>query len=108
MHRTKPSRIECPQAVRAAWLEPRHAVSTAGHREPSEPGSDAADRRAVFANALVRLAAHGRSAGHALPSGEPQARAAADALDGTGSDLSQALHDATRPEPQDLPVFAAE
>src|SRR5713101_3202390 len=107
MHRRQASRLEHSPAVPTARLEPCHVVSTSGHGEPSELGSDAADRRAVFANALLRLAAHGRSSGHAPPSDQPQAPATPDALDGTGSDLSQALHDATRPEPQDLPVFAA-
>src|SRR5207244_10750004 len=78
MHRRQASRLEHSPAVPTARLEPCHVVSTSGHGEPSEPGSDAADRRAVFANALLRLAAHGRSSGHAPPSDQPQAPATPD------------------------------
>ena len=108
MDRTEPSRPQYPPSMRTAGTEPRHVLSPAGPRERGEPGVDAADRRAVLADAVLWLASDGGSARHPTVADQSQAHAAADAVDGSGSDLSQAAHHAARCHAQDLPVFAAE
>src|SRR5271167_710633 len=104
MDRTKPSQPEYPPSMRTAATEPRHVLSSAGQRERGELGVDAADRRAVLADAVLWLAPDGGSSRHPTVADQSQAHAAADAVDGPGSDLSQAAHHTARRHAQDLPV----
>src|SRR5438045_9374890 len=107
MDRTEPSGAEHPAAMRAAGAEPIEVVSRTSRRVGGEPGLDAADRRAVPADAVLRLAEHGVLADAARLRGQSQAGPASDADDGIGSDLSAAEHDAAVPGASDLPVFTA-
>ena len=50
MHRTGSPTVLDRAAVRRSWARAQHVVSPAGGRECGEPGADAADRRAVFAD----------------------------------------------------------
>ena len=61
-------------AVRAGGAARGARGTTAGRRDGGEPGADAADRRAVFADAVLRQPEAGGGAGR-----QSQARAAADA-----------------------------
>ncbi len=82
MDRTESSRAEHTAAVRAAGAEPIELVSRANERVGGEPGPDAADRRAVLADAVLRLAEHGVLADAARLRGQSEAGAASDADDG--------------------------
>ena len=64
----------------------------AGRRISGEPGTDAAHRRAVFADSVLRQPEALEGAGS-----QSQARSATDAGDGNRSDLSQAAYDLARP-----------
>ena len=103
MHRIGTRRVLDHPPVRAVGAGAEHVLLSGNRRIGREPGADAADRRAVFADAVLRQPEAGRRAG-----GEPQARAAADAADGHRGDLPQAANDASGGGAQDLPVFAAE
>src|SRR5271168_4283889 len=94
--------------MRTTATEPRHVLSPARQRERCEPGVDASDRRAVFADAVLWLASDGRSARYEASSAQPQTHATAHAVNGLRGDLSQAADNAARRRAQDLPVFAAE
>src|SRR5438477_5613302 len=91
--------------MRIVSTQPLELLPAAGCREHRQPGADAADRRAVPEDAVLRFAADGRGAQHAASSRQSQAYTAADAADGPGGGIPQAADHATRREPQDLPVF---
>jgi transposase InsO family protein len=74
MHRTGPQRALDRAAVRITWARAQHVVLPAGGRVGGEPGADAPDRRAVFADSVLRQPQALRGAGR-----QSQARAAADA-----------------------------
>src|SRR5688500_8537425 len=104
MDRPQSPRAEHSAAVRAAGSEPLELVPGASGRVGGEPGLDAADRRAVSADAVLRFAENDDLADAARSRGQSQAGAAADADDGPGSDLPPAQHDAAVPGASDLPV----
>src|SRR6185312_5984078 len=79
----------------------------AGGGDPAEPGADAADRRGVPGNALVRLTPDGPASSPPGLYGRPDAGAAADGQDGPGADLSEAAHDDPAPAAPGLQVPAA-
>src|SRR5713101_2838743 len=82
-------------------------VLPGGTGERRESGPDAADRRAVHADAVLRGAEDGALAAAARRYGESEAGATADAADGTGSDLSQAAAVPAGAWPPDLSLPAA-
>src|SRR5215218_304214 len=73
-------------AVRVGLDQPVGVLPPAYGRDAAEPGADAADRRAVPGNALVRLAADGAAPAARGLRGRPQAHPAADGQDGPGAD----------------------
>ena len=103
MRRVGAAGAERASAVRAAGAESVELVLPAGGRVGGEPAVDAADRRAVPEDAVLRQPEDGQGVGH-----QPQAGAAPDAADGVGSDLPQAAAVAERRRAPNLPVFAAE
>src|SRR5512143_1540699 len=107
MDRTQSSGAKHSAAVRAAGAEPIELVSRAGEGVGGEPGADAADRRAVPADAVLRFAEDDGLADATRARGQSQAGPAADADHGLGSDLSPAEHDAAEPGASNLPVFTA-
>src|SRR5262245_8743119 len=92
------------RAARAEQVEP---VLRAGPRVTREPPADAADRRAVHGPPVLRQPAHDGLADPAGGASQPQARATADADDGSGDDLSQATAEPVRARASDLSVPAA-
>jgi len=103
MHRTEPSPFEPSPAMRVAGLEPSELVLQRRGRVGRELGVDAADRRAIPEDALLRQTQDGRGVGHRRPAGGPT-----DAADGIGVDLPQAASVAERDGTSNLPLFAAE
>ena len=77
MHRTGSPTVLDRAAVRSTRARAQHVVSPAGGRECGEPGADAADRRAVFADPVLWQPQAGRSARR-----QSQAHSAIDALMG--------------------------
>src|SRR5215831_14609630 len=78
-----------------------------GGRERGKPRADAPAGRAVHAHALLWGASHDVLAGAARPWGEREAGAAADAADGTGSDLSETAAVGARTRTPDLSLSPA-
>jgi transposase InsO family protein len=105
MDRTEPSRAEHSAAVRAAGAEPIELVPRTGEGVGGEPVLDASDRRAVPADAVLRLAEHDVLADAARLRGQSQAGAALDADHGAGSDLSAAEHDPAKLEHRIYPYL---
>jgi integrase-like protein len=103
MPRRGPSEAEHHTPVQPPRPAAKHGLPQAGRRDGGEPRVDAADRRAVSADAVLRQPADGAGA-----LGQSQAGAAADASDGTGGDLPATADDARGGRTQDLPVFTAE
>ena len=63
--------------------------------------------RAVSADPVLRVSAHGGGAAAGWVRGEPQAGEAFDAGDGSGGDLPETEHQRGAPGAQEIPVFAA-
>src|ERR1700719_1285562 len=101
MDRSPTRQAEYFPPMRAAGAGPVNAVLRAVRPERRQPGIDASDRRAVSADAVLRQPQTGRG-----PGSQSEAGAAADAFDGTGGDVSEALDVASGAGAQDLPVFA--
>src|SRR5271157_6008183 len=89
--------------MRTAGLESVEQVLRSNRRVGGELGVDAADRRAIPQNALLRQAKDGQDAGHRRPT-----CGTTDAAHGSGGDLPQAASLAERCRTSDLPLFAAE
>jgi len=95
--------VDALSAVRAAGVAAIDGVLPGGRRERGEPRLDAADRRAVSGDAVLRQPADG-----GLIGSQSQARATVDAADGDRGDLPASADDLARGRAQDLPVSAAE
>src|SRR3954465_1464569 len=78
-----------------------------GWGDAAEPRADAADRRAVPGDALVRRAADGAAPAAGGDRGRAQAHPAADGEDGPGADLPTAVHDGAEPRAPGLSLLAA-
>ena len=101
MDRTGSRPSEHRQAMRADGDLAIRAVLQARGRERGEPRADALAGRAVHARALLWGAPHDVLAGAARLWGEQEAGAAADAADGTGSDLPETAVVGTGSTPTD-------
>lgn len=95
--------VDALSAVRAAGVAAIDGVLPGGRRERGEPRLDAADRRAVSSDAVLR-----QPADVGLVGSQSQARATVDAADGDRGDLPASADDLARGRAQDLPVSAAE
>lgn len=100
MHRTGTQRADDCPAVRVIGTGAEHVLPPWVGRKRGEPRADATDRRAVFADTVLRQPEDGRSAGH-----QPQACAAADALNGDRGDLPEAADHVARRRAQDYPYL---
>jgi hypothetical protein len=107
MGRSHQSESEHRASVPAGRLESCRAVLRTHTRKRRESAGDAAARRAVPANSVLRDPADDGLARAAGVSGQPQAGGPAAAGDGLGSYLSETEAVATRAGTQDLPVSAA-
>src|ERR1700722_1332278 len=76
----------------AALFARDKASANSGAGGPGRPGADASDGRALYEVAVLRGAADGGGSAPRWRDGKPQARAPADAGDGTGGDLPEAQH----------------
>src|ERR1700735_1614212 len=76
---------------------PLDAVLPTGAGGPGRPGADASDGQALYEVAVLRGAADGGGAAPGWRDGKTQARAPADAGDGTGGDLPEAQHQQAAP-----------
>ena len=94
---------EYAAAVRVAGVASVELVLSTDRRVGGESAMDAADRRAIPEDAVLRQPEDGRGVRH-----QPLAGAAFDAVDGIGSDLSEAAPLAERRRASNLPVLAAE
>jgi putative transposase len=102
MDRTRPPAVERGPAMRTARAAAIDAVLPPLGRERRESRADAADRRAVLGDAVLRQPEAGPRAGR-----QSQARAAVDATHGNRGDLPEEAHDLVGGRAQDLPVFTA-
>src|SRR5262245_13439218 len=107
MDRTRTPGSQHSAAMRASRPAPLELLSGAGGRVGGEPGPDASDRRAVPADAVLRLAEHDDLADTTRARGQSQAGAASDADHGLGGDLSTAEYLAAVSDASNLPVFTA-
>src|SRR5215211_9564040 len=103
MDRTRTPAIERGSAVRTAGVAAIDALLPPPRRERGESGADAAPRRAVPQDAVLRQPEAGVGVGR-----QSEARAATDADDGHRGDLPEAADDLAGRRAQDLPVFTAE
>src|SRR5215210_3925056 len=103
MDRTGPPTVDGRSAVRTAGAAAVELVLPPAGRERRESCADAADRRAVSGDAVLRQPSDGGRAGR-----QSQTHSAVDANDGHRSDLPEAAHDLAGGGTQDLPVFTAE
>lgn len=105
MNRSRRANVEHRASMRVAGAGSQQLLLPAGARVGREPGVDAADRRAVFEDALFRQSSDDRRVVD-----QSQTRAAADGVDGHRGDLPEATaaHVAAGRRAQDLPVFTAE
>src|SRR5215213_3953257 len=94
-------------AVPAGFDQPIGVLPPPRRRDGAEPGADAADRRAVPGDALVRLAADGAASAAGRLRGRPQADATADGEDGPGADPPAPTHDGAAPRASGLSLPAA-
>src|ERR1700731_358651 len=74
---------------------------------PGRAGADAPDGRNLYEVAILRIAADCGGAAPRRFERKPQARAPADACDGTGGDLPEAQHQQGPPGSQGLPISVA-
>ena len=102
MHRTCLLSIERCSAVRAPRIAAVDVVLHADWGDAQKPGTDAADRRAVLAHAVLRQPQDSLS-----PWRESQTNSTIDATDGDRSHLSAAVHHAASRGSQDLSILAA-
>src|SRR5262245_6549334 len=94
-------------SVRTDGTESIKLVLSADRRERGEPESDAIDRRAVNADALLRDSQDDRVAEEERARGQSQTREAADADDGAGSNLSETTSQPAGARSSDLSIFIA-
>lgn len=95
-------------AVRIASGAPLKRILSAEHeRVAREPGADAAHRRAVSEDAVLRCAAHDVVAERTGPWGEPQAGGAADAGNGIAGHGARSPHQQAASGAREIPVFIA-
>src|SRR5215211_3694064 len=109
---TADGRARAPAAVDRAAVpvgldQPIGVLPPPCRRDAAEPGADAADRRAVPGDALVRLAADGAASAAGRLRGRPQAGATADGEDGPDADLPAPTHDGAAPRASGLSLPAA-
>lgn len=90
-------------AVDTAFVVLLHAAG----RDRTEPRADAADRRAVLGDALLRRASDGVAPVQRRPRSEREAHPSAHAPDGTDADLSEAQYQQASERTQDLSLPAA-
>src|SRR5882757_1685047 len=100
MDRTASFRVSDCSPVRAVGAGTEYAVLPAGGRIGGESGVDAGDRRAVFADAVLR-----QPQVRGATWRQSQAGAAADARDGDRGNLPEAANDVAGGRTADLPVF---
>ena len=91
-----------------AGIAPGQRVLSAGRGERGQSRSDAADRRTVPADPVLRGTEDDRLAAQARLRGESQTSASIDAPDGIGSDLSEAAAVGTGARAPDLSVPVAQ
>lgn len=99
--------IDCTSVRVVGAAEIKFLLRTC-RRERREPSSDAADRRAVPAPAILRVAADDSVAARAGLYSQSQARVEIDAADGTGCNLSETKALTTSAGAADLSVFTQE
>ncbi len=102
MDRSRTPDSERRSSVRVDWAAALELVLPTGGRKPGEPGTDACDRRAVLAEAVLWQSPDGQGVGR-----ESKAGTTSDATDGHRGDLPETQNDRSSAEAQDLPVFAA-
>ena len=96
----------CLAAVRTASGLPFERLLHAEHeRVGGEPGVDAAHRRAVSPDAVLRCAAHDVAAQPGRLRREPQARRTADERDGPTGDAAGSAHEPAANRARKVPVF---
>lgn len=79
----------------------------AGRREPRQPGTNAAYRRAAPEDTILWFAPLSRGAQHAWRADQSQAYSTADVRDGCHGDIPQATDNHAGHNSQNLPVFVA-
>src|SRR6185437_15949425 len=94
-------------AMRTGIDRPLHVLPRAGTGDGGEPAADAAARRAVPGNAVVWIAADDAASAPSGSRRRPQAGAAADGHDGSGTNLPAAADHGSASRAPDLPVSAA-
>src|SRR5947209_6089049 len=92
--------------MRVVGTQPGQLLSRTGDGDDREPAADAADRRAISQDAVLRQPSDGDRAGQRGRGGQPQANPASDGLDGPGSDPSGASNHGAKPGSQGLSLPA--
>src|SRR3989338_5248115 len=97
---------ERQEAVRASGASPIELVLQAEAGGPGRPAADAADRRAIHADAVLRGAQDGRLAAIPGRDCEQETGEASDAQDGLGGHLSEAQLEPGQCAAQEIPLPA--
>ena len=99
------SLVDCAPVRPAARRAVQRVLHALRQRIVGEPGADAADRRAVFKDAVLRGAAHDLVAQRSGACREPQAGRAFDARDGLAGHAAGSAHARAASRSPDLPVL---